>query len=188
MCFESPKGIVIPRDMVASFAVARFARDSEFGHVRIPFITGNKTGLALRYMTIHAGAIPRAYRVIFFRVRRHEKGLRNRRPHFFGDNVGEWELVEGAALAGLEPENLQIVRTGEKNYLARRAVFAACRPDPNNDFIGVAFQFVFTTVERKLHGPIDIENVLGPGDLSHGAVKRGVPAFVITKVARSTRV
>ena len=63
-------------------------------------------------MTIHTGAVPRAYRVVFFQLGRDEECLAHWRPDFFGHDVGEWELFEGAALTSFDPQNLERMRSG----------------------------------------------------------------------------
>ena len=76
-------------------------------------------------MTIHARTIPGADRIIFLQVGRREKGLVDRRPHFFGNDVSKRKLLERAAFAGFEPGDLQRVRTGDENDLLSGAVVTA---------------------------------------------------------------
>src|SRR5262249_11123288 len=38
MNFETANGIAVPLDVFATFAMTRFARDPELGHLRIPFV------------------------------------------------------------------------------------------------------------------------------------------------------
>ncbi len=125
MPVETPERTAIPSNMLASFAVARFAGDPELRDARIPFVAGNEPRLPMRHVAIHAGAVPCAYRIVFLCVGRDQKRLRHWRPHFFRNDVGKWKLFQRAVFASFEPENLQIVRAGEQNDLLRRPVFAA---------------------------------------------------------------
>ena len=59
MNLETADGISVERDVLSSFAVARFARDPEFRDLRIPCVSLDKTRLALRDVAVHTGAIPR---------------------------------------------------------------------------------------------------------------------------------
>lgn len=103
MKFETPDGVAIGFDMLASFAVTSFAGNSELSDLRIPAVTFDKTRLSLGDMAIHAGAIPCSERIVFLQLRWDQECLRHRRPHFFCDNVSERKQLQGAALARLQP-------------------------------------------------------------------------------------
>ena len=59
MNLETADGISVERDVLDSFAVARFTRNPEFRDLRIPCVALDKTRLALRDVAVHTGAIPR---------------------------------------------------------------------------------------------------------------------------------
>src|SRR2546423_683674 len=98
-------------------------------------------------MAIHARTVPRAERIIFLQVRRNQKRLVHWRPHFFGHDVGEGKLLQSAALAALEPWDLQRVRTGYEHDFLRVAVAATFRSHADKEVIAATLTFVFTTVE-----------------------------------------
>ena len=51
MKFETPDGVAIGFDMLASFAVTSFAGNSELSDLRIPAVTFDKTRLSLGDMS-----------------------------------------------------------------------------------------------------------------------------------------
>ena len=147
MNLETPNRITVALDVFAALAVAGLARDPEFGYLRIPFIARDKTRLTLRDMAVHARAVPCAGRIIFLHVRWHQERLGDWRPHLFGDDVGEWKLLQGAPLARLQPRELQIMRTGHEYDLLCFTKNAAFRPSADKELIAAPLSFVFTSVE-----------------------------------------
>ena len=109
--------------MLASFAVTRFAGDPELRHLRIPFVALDETRFAVRDVAIHARAVPCTDGIVFLQVGRNEKCFANRRPHFFGHDVGKRKLFQRAAFARLEPRDLQVVRAGNEHDLPRVVKF-----------------------------------------------------------------
>jgi hypothetical protein len=138
MNFESPKGISVDRDVIASLAMTCFAGDPEFRDARIPLVSRDEARLAFRNMAVHTRPVPSADRIIFLQIGRHEKSLAYRRPHFFGDDISEGKLLERAAFAGFDPRDLQIVRTSEKNNLLWRSVIATKGTHSDEEFITFA--------------------------------------------------
>jgi hypothetical protein len=100
-------------------------------------------------MAIHARAIPCSFRIIFFHIRRKEEGFIYWRPHFLSDDVAEWKLFQGAPLAGLQPEDLQIVRTRHEYDLLRFTIAAAFWPRADKELVAAPLCFVFAAIERK---------------------------------------
>src|SRR5438445_2211184 len=102
-------------------------------------------------MAIHAGAIPCTRGIIFPHIRRKQEGLVHWRPHFLSDDVAEWKLLQGPALAGLQPKDLQIVRTGHEHDLLRFAITAtAFWSCADKKLFAATLGFVFAPVESKL--------------------------------------
>src|SRR4029450_3392043 len=131
-------------------------------------------------MTIHACAIPCPCEIIFLHIRRKQEGLIQWRPHFLSDDVAEWKLLEGAALAHLEPKNLQIVRTGHEYDLLRFTIAAAFSPRADKELVAATLCFVFAPVECELELVHVGWQTLWRCHLRHGAMKRCVPARVIS--------
>lgn len=183
---ETAKRIAIPSNVLASLAMARFARDAELRDAGVPCVAGDESRLPLRHMAIHTCTVPGAYGVIFLRVGRHQERLRHWRPHFFRDDVGERELLKRPAVARLDPENLQIVRACEKNDFARRIIFVTRGARAHDNFLALPFQFVIASIERELNRMIDAENCRRCRDLRHRPVKRSMPARVIIQMTRAT--
>src|SRR5205823_2203977 len=100
-------------------------------------------------MAIHARTVPRAERIIFLQIRRNQECLRDWRPHFFCDDVSEGKLLQSAPLPGLEPWDLQRVRTGHEHDLLRIAIAATFRSDADKDLIAASLSFVFAAVESE---------------------------------------
>src|SRR5262245_53091311 len=98
-------------------------------------------------MAIHARAVPRARRIIFPHIRRKQEGLIHWRPHFLSDDVAEWKLLQGAALAGIEPQDLQCMGTGHEHDLLWVTIAAAVWAHADKELIAAALCFVFTPVE-----------------------------------------
>ena len=140
-------------------------------------------------MTIHARAVPCPYKIIFFHIRRHQERLGHWRPHFFGDDVGEGKLLQGAALASLQPRDLQRMRTGHKCYLLRFAITAAAfRSRADKELGAVPLRFVFTAIERQLELVHVRRQTLGRRYLRHRAMKRCMPTRIISRMARAAGV
>src|SRR6476469_5578427 len=139
-------------------------------------------------MAVHAGAIPCSERIVFFQLRWDQECLRHGRPHFFCDDVRNGELLQGAALARFQPKNLQVVRAGRQDDLLWLAVVAPLPSNANKEFIAAAFSFVFATVEGVIELAHVIEERSGRRDLSHGAMKRSMPAFVVLDMTSSARI
>src|SRR5437899_650540 len=108
-------------------------------------------------MAIHARTVPRAESIIFLQIRRNQECLGNWRPHFFCDDVSEGKLLQSAALAGLEPWDLQRMRTGHEHDLLWIAIAATFRSDADKELIAASLSFVFTAVECEL----ELAHVIG---------------------------
>src|ERR1043166_2642110 len=188
MCRETAKRIAISSNVLASFTMARFTGDPELRDAGVPFVAGNEPGLPLRDVTIHAGAIPGAYRIVFLRVGRHQKRLRHRRPNFFRNDVGKGKLFQRAVFASFEPENLQIVRAGKQYDFARRPIFAAHRTSAHENLLPVALQLVIALVQRKLGHVFDTEDVRGSCHLRHRSMIGSMPTRVVIKMTRAASV
>src|SRR5215831_7979558 len=138
-------------------------------------------------MAIHARAIPCARGIIFLHIRRKQECRIHWCPHFLNDDVTEWELLEGPALAGLQPKDLQIVRTGHEHDLLRFTVIAAAfRSRANEKSVAVPLRLVCAAVECKLELVQIRWQTLWRCHLCHGAMKRRVPARVISGMTRAT--
>ena len=171
--------------MLAPLAMAGFARNPELGHLRIPFVARDKSGLPLRNVAIHARAVPRACGIIFLALRRNQKCLVYWRPHFLSDDVTEGKLLQGPAVAGLQPKDLQIVRTGYKYDLLRFTIAAAFGSRTQKKLVAATLCFVFAAVVCKLE-PVHVRRqTLWRCHLRHGTMKRRVPARVISGMTRA---
>ena len=186
---EAAEGTAVLRDMLAAAAVARLAGDAELADVGVEAPgAGEEARAALRDVAVDARGVPVALAVDFLRAGRGEEGVLHERPFFLGDDVGEGKLAEGAALAGLEPVNLQGVRTGAEDDLPGRGVGGGCGAlRLGADEVGF-----FLSLDAVVHAGVgEFKAVqLGGGcarrdDLRHGAVKRGVPARVVSRVTRA---
>ena len=136
-------------------------------------------------MAIHAGAIPCTRGIIFPHIRRKQEGLVHWRPHFLSDDVAEWKLLQGPALAGLQPKDLQIVRTGHEHYLLRFSIAAAYQPHADKELVAATLCCVFATVECKLDLVHVRRQTVWRCHLRHGAMKRRVPARVVSGMTRA---
>ena len=96
-------------------------------------------------------------------------------------------MLEGAAYAGLEPGNLQCVRTGHEHDLPGFAIVAALRALPDKVCVVALLDFVVATVEGEFE-LVHVRKSGGRRDLRHGAMKRCVPARVISGMTRATGV
>src|ERR1051325_7584031 len=65
MNLETAQGITVALDVLAPLAMAGFTRDPELGHLRIPFVAGNKSGLPEGNVAIHARRTSCTRRTIF---------------------------------------------------------------------------------------------------------------------------
>src|SRR5205823_12884396 len=108
-------------------------------------------------MAIHARTIPRAERIILLQVRRNQECLGDWRPHLFGHDVSERKLLQSAALTGLEPWDLQRMRTGHEHDLLWIAIAATFWSHPDKEFIAASLSFVFAAVECEF----ELAHVIG---------------------------
>ncbi len=139
-------------------------------------------------MAVHTRAVPRPDRIIFFQVRRNQECLADRRPHFFRDDVGERKLFQRAALAGLEPRDLQGMRTGHEHDLFPVTVAGAFPSLVHKERVTATFHFVFAPVECELELIHVLRQTGRRCHLGHRAMKRRVPGRVISGMTRSARV
>ena len=139
-------------------------------------------------MAIHARAVPYPYKVIFFHTRRHQERFVHWRPYFFSNYVGEGKLLQGAAFARLQPQDLQIVRTGHEYDLLRFAVTAAFWSRADKELIAAPLSFVLTAVECKFELVYVVRQTVRGRHLCHRAMKRRVPARIIPGMTRAAGV
>ena len=188
MNFETPDGIAIERDVLGSFTVARLTRNPELRDPRVPPVAFNKTRLALCNMAVHARTVPCPDRIIFLQVRRHQECLTDWGPHFFGDDVSEGKLLERAPLAGLEPGDLQRVRTGHEHDLLPVTVAGAFPSLVHKERVAAAFDFVFPPIQCELELIHVLRQTGRRCHLGHRAVIRRMPGRVISGMTRAARV
>src|ERR1700756_2681652 len=178
MNFETAQGITIPLDVLAPLTMAGFAGDPELGHLPIPFVARKKSGLPFRNVAIHARPVPRTCGIIFLDLRRNQKCLGYWRPNFLSDDVTEGKLLEGPTVAGLQPKDLQIVRTGHEHDLLGFTVAAAFWPYADKHLVAATLSFVFVAVVYKLEPTHIRRQTLWRCHLRHSAMKRCMPARV----------
>src|SRR5207247_5858245 len=93
------------------------------------------------------------------------------------------KLLQGAALASLQPRDLQRMRTGHKYDLLRFAIAAAAfRSRADKELVAAPLRLVFAAIERKLQFVHLGRQTRGRRHLRHRAMKRRVPARIITRM------
>src|SRR6185312_10404111 len=180
-CVQRPatERIAIGGDVGGRRAVARFARDAEFGDARVRQRGARiEAGDAAGRMTLDADAVPNRRALGVFGA--DEEDVAARDPARVVEEVGERELDELVGPAAGEPERLHVVRAGEHGDAAR-----ADAGDVGPQLVAVAAQAVGAAVvvgaqrfagERGAHRR-------GGRRLRHGAVVAAMPRGVLRRVA-----
>ena len=176
-------------------AVAGFARDAQVGHARLEALR-RLVGPRLRAGGVAADAVHVPVLLADDRVRVADEQAVARRPALVVDQPSEGEADLQVALHAGQPKDLHVMRAGDhaQAQMERLRVVAVGRGvgrldalDARPVFVtapvhGEAFalKLVRLAVERRPDG-------LGRDELRHGAVVRGVPAFVLVGMAVAAR-
>ena len=188
MLGEAAQRIAVGRDVLPASAVTRLARDAELTRLGVVAAFGGRTGASIRGVAGNAAVVPVALIVQLLRTGGGQKRLLHRCPFFFGDDVGERKLIQRAAVAGLSPVDLKVMRTREQHDRLGGTEGAVGRPGgfaAHDNLVALDGGPVIATGVgqcESVHGRREIPR---PRLLRHAAVKRRVPARVVARVART---
>src|SRR6478752_3611360 len=124
---------MIARDVLFARAVARLARDSELGDLRVELAARVDARLAERGVARDAARVPAALRGRRQRLRRLEEDRVARHPALIALQVCERKLAEAAVVAGLVPVDLHVMRSGDERDRAALRVCARRRRDVDEE-------------------------------------------------------